>query len=219
MINGQQLKNICTSLTIDQANKISAVLDNICPKYSINTPDIFHEFIANLAHECNEFTRFAENMNYSVDALKAKFGNRITDTEANKVGRKPGQIADKEAIANIIYGGEWGKKNLGNIQQGDGWMFRGSGPIQMTGRYNITQFTNYYNQNFATTFTPDQMAEMLRTNIEIGIHSACWIFAVSFKLNDEAVNDEMKAIVKRINGGYNGMPERLEYYERAKKYI
>jgi predicted chitinase len=42
------------------------------------------------------------------------------------------------AIANIIYGGEWGRKNLGNTQPGDGWRFRGGGLPQITGRANYT---------------------------------------------------------------------------------
>lgn len=219
MINGAQLKSICQTLNIDNANKIAALLDNICPKYGINTPDIFHEFIANLAEECGEFNRFAENLNYSVEALKAKFSNRITCDQADTVGRKTGQPADQDAIADIIYGGEWGRKNLGNTQQGDGWIFRGSGPIQMTGRGNVTRFNNYYNNLVGTSFTSEQMAEMLRRNIEIGIHSACWIFTISFKLIDEAVNDDMRKIVKAINGGFTNYPSRLKYYELAKKYV
>jgi putative chitinase len=54
------------------------------------------------------------------------------------------------------------------------------------------------------------MASRLRADIEIGIHSACWIFAVAKKLIDEAERNEMKTIVKKINGGYLGIEERME---------
>jgi len=40
----------------------------------------------------------------------------------------------------------------------------------------------------------------------------------SKKLSDEAINDDMKTIVKRISGGLTNYPSRLRYYELAKKF-
>ena len=88
MITGQQLKSICGSLDIDQATRIAYLLDSICPKYGINSPDIFHEFIANVLHESKEFTAMEENLNYSATALRSLFGrHRISDSDCEKYGR------------------------------------------------------------------------------------------------------------------------------------
>lgn len=81
-----------------------------------------------------------ESLNYSVEALRSKFGNRISAADAAKYGRTAMQKANQEAIANIIYGGEWGKQNLGNTQPGDGWKYRGAGITQLTGRRNFAKF-------------------------------------------------------------------------------
>jgi len=81
-----------------------------------------------------------ENLNYSTEALRAKFGNRISASDAQKYGRNSSHAANQEMIANIIYGGEWGKANLGNTQPGDGWKFRGRGLCQTTGRRNYAKF-------------------------------------------------------------------------------
>lgn len=81
-----------------------------------------------------------ENLNYSVDALKSKFGNRISSADAAKYGRTAMQKANQEAIANIIYGGEWGKNNLGNTNHGDGYRYIGRGLVQLTGRRNYAKF-------------------------------------------------------------------------------
>ena len=212
MINGEQLASICNTLSKVNATRIAAALVEICPKYGINTPDIFHELIANLAHESNEFSHTEENLRYTTGAqIKRVWPSRFKDAiEAMQYTFNPQKLAEK------VYGNRVG---LGNTQQGDGWIFRGGGPIQITGRNNYTLFTDYYNKTFGTSFSVEQIANLVRTNLEIGIHSACWIFAISFKLIDEAENDLMSKIVKRINGGYIGMPERLKYYERAKKYI
>lgn len=82
-----------------------------------------------------------ENLNYTSDALISKFSReRISIADANKYGRRAGQAANQQAIANCIYGGEWGRKNLGNTKQGDGWLMRGRGLVQITGRSNYEKF-------------------------------------------------------------------------------
>lgn len=75
-----------------------------------------------------------ESLNYSVDALLSKFPNRISADEAKKYGRTSSQPANQEMIGNIIYGGEWGRKNLGNTNPGDGFKYLGRGLVQLTGR-------------------------------------------------------------------------------------
>lgn len=220
LITQYQLQNIATRLTPEKALKISNLLCSICPLYGINTADIFHEFIANVLHESGEFTTLEENLNYSAKALRSLFGkHRISDSECELYGRTNTHPANKEMIANTIYGGQWGKVNLGNTQQGDGWIFRGSGAIQNTGRSNITKFTTYYNARFGTSFTPEQMAELLRLDMAISIHSACWFFSIAKNLIQLAIDDKMKEITQRINGGQIGMNERLHYLNLAEKYI
>lgn len=220
MITANQLSQITHILRGAKLDQVAKGLDEICPLYGISEPDIFHEFIANVLHESGEFNTLEENLNYKSTSLISLFGrHRISEEDCYKYGRTSEHPANKVEIANRLYGGKWGKDNLGNINPMDGWIFRGSGPIQATGRGNITKFTNYYNTRSNTNHTPEDMAALLRTDIELGIHSACWIFAISKQLIDEAINDDMKTISIRINGGLIGYPERLKYYELAKKYI
>lgn len=85
-----------------------------------------------------------ESLNYSVQGLLDTFGrHRIMDAEAKRLGRQPGEksvpVARQRQIANIVYGGEWGRKNLGNTQPSDGWDFRGGGYPQATGRANFAR--------------------------------------------------------------------------------
>lgn len=97
------------------------------------------DFLSQVLHESGRLDRLEENLNYSVDALLAKFGrHRISEADARRLGRIDGvQKADQVGIANSLYGGPWGLKNLGNSQPGHGWMYRGSGPIQVTGLTNF----------------------------------------------------------------------------------
>jgi putative chitinase len=56
---------------------------------------------------------------------------------ARRQGRSAAELAgNPQLLANTVYGGEWGVKNLGNTQPGDGWRYRGRGYAQTTGRRN-----------------------------------------------------------------------------------
>lgn len=220
ILTGDILKKICPALPIDKANNIAALHIKVCPMYGINTSDIFHEYIANELEESGGFARFTENLNYKADSLIKLFGrHRISIDDANKYGRTAKHPADQEAIANCLYGGEWGRINLGNTQQGDGWLFRGGGPMQLTGRLAHQMFANYYNKLMATSLTAEQIADLVRNNLEVGIHSSAWFFAVVKKLIPAAIADNFVFIVRQVNGGLINLDIRQMYYERAKKYI
>lgn len=220
-ITADRLLKVAFHIPRARAEAICKLINEICPLYGIDTPDIFHEYIANLLHECREFEVLQENLNYSPAALWDNFGKhgRISAADCDRLGRTKTHAADQEAIANTIYGGSWGRKNLGNTEPGDGWACRGSGYIQTTGRGNGQKFTDYYNKRFGTNYKLEEMFGLLRHDARFALHSACWFFAVAKQLIDEAIDDKMNLIVTRINGGTLGIKERREYYERAKIYF
>lgn len=96
--------------------------------------------LATAWHEA-KLTPVRESLNYTPERLLAVFGtSRISRADANRLGRTASKPADQKAIANLVYGGEWGRKNLGNIPgTNDGWDFRGGGLDQLTGRANYTK--------------------------------------------------------------------------------
>ncbi len=220
MINSNKLRLISPVITAQKADIIAPLLDGICPQYGINNKDIFEEFLPNILHESGSFTILTESLNYQAVALTKKFGrHRISIDDCYRYGRTLKQKANQPAIANILYGGQWGKENLGNINPTDGWDFRGSGPMQITGRYLGTKFMNYYNNRFSIGYSLIRVFELLRTDIAFGIHAACWVFAIEKKLIDEALEDNILEIRKSINGGTFGMDMILKYTTLCKKYL
>ncbi len=211
LLTGTILKQICPKVNPVRANSLAGLFNSVCPLYGINTADILHEFIANLAHECNEFAKYEENLNYTAPRLMVVWPSRFPSIQsAEAYAMNPKKLAEK------VYGG---RADLGNTQPGDGFIFRGSGPIQMTGRRNFELFAAWMKQKFNINKTPEEWAELLRTSDEYALHSACWIFAISKQLIDEAIDDKMRTIVKRINGAFNGLDDRMKYLLRAQKYI
>jgi len=125
-----------------KARELRAKYKRLLDVSQINTRLRLAHFFAQIDHESANFKVLQENLNYSVDGLIKGFGrHRITEAQAREFGRDPKKRANQEAIANILYGGEWGRKNLGNIQVGDGWRFRGRGFKQVTGRSNYASLS------------------------------------------------------------------------------
>lgn len=220
LIQGGTIKKICPNLHTARCAQIESVINKVCPLYGISTAGVLHEFLANVLLESDCFRRYEENMNYSYEALVKKFSRaRISTEDALRYGRSSAHPANPKEIANHIYGGEWGKNNLGNTEAGDGWLLRGSGPIQLTGRDMMMHFSQYMLKMHGVNNSIDQWAQILRTSDEYGMHSACWFFSIAKNLIPLAQTDQMKEIVKRINGGLNALDERMKYYELCKQYI
>jgi putative chitinase len=104
-----------------------------------------------------------------------------------------------------------GRADLGNTQPGDGTKYKGRGAIQITGRSNYTLLSSDLNAGFVDN--PE-----LLTTTEYAILSAGW-FWNKRKLNRFADIDDIRAITKKVNGGYNGLQERVAYYNKAKKVL
>ncbi len=104
-----------------------------------------------------------------------------------------------------------GRADLGNIFPGDGVKFKGHGPIQITGR------DNHHDCGVALGVDLTNTPRLL-TLPEYGTASACW-FWNSRSLSLLADRDWFKAITKIINGGYNGLSDRRQYWDRNRAIL
>lgn len=104
-----------------------------------------------------------------------------------------------------------GRKSLGNTQIGDGYYFRGRGLIQCTGRANMTQMAEWLNLDLLSS------PELLEQPRWAALSAATWW--ARHGCNQLADSGDFEALTKRINGGLNGIDDRLKRWERAKAAI
>ena len=180
----------------------------IFPKYEINTPNRIAGFVAQCAHESTNFTALEENLNYSEAQLLKVFGRYFGPApkrNAAEYARKP------EMIANYVYMDEFRVSKMGNVNPGDGWLFRGRGLKQLTGRENYTNFGK------SIGMTAAEAAVYVATE-KGAIESACWFWNRN-KLNTVADADDIVRMTKIINGGDIGLADRKIRYDAAKKIL
>ena len=104
-----------------------------------------------------------------------------------------------------------GRTDLGNTEPGDGMRFMGRGLIQITGRANYQKVSDALGIDFVSS--PELLQEPSNACL-----SAAWFWNLK-NLNDLADIGDFNTITRRINGGLNGLQDRLELYALCKSAL
>lgn len=180
-------------------------INDLLPKYGITTPHRIAGFISQCGHESGDFKNLEENLNYREETLLRVFPRYFGPGKEN-----PADYArNPQKLANYVYMDKHRSAAgaLGNVQEGDGWLFRGKGLKQVTGRANHAAFGKLIGM------TAEQVAGYLLTK-EGALKSALW-FWDSRGLNAVADTGDIAKLTKIINGGDIGLDDRRTRYLRA----
>ncbi|RYF97808.1 MAG: hypothetical protein EON94_14260, partial [Caulobacteraceae bacterium] len=154
------------------------------------------DFLPEVIHESVGLQVMEESLNYSVEGLMQTFGtDRISVGDCQRYGRTKVKRADQQAIANLVYGGKYGRDKLGNTKPGDGWRYRGRGPIQITGAWNYARMGELMGQDLLVV--PELLAQP-----HYALTSA--ILWWEDRIPDSFLG-ETTSIRKRVNGGQIGL--------------
>jgi putative chitinase len=180
-------------------------LNEMLPKYGITTDKRIASFISQCAHESMDFRVLEENLNYKEATLLRVFPRYFGPGKENAA-----EYAGKpEKIANYVYMDKNRSKAgaLGNHKENDGFLFRGKGLKQVTGRSNTTAFGK------TVGMTAEEAAEYLMTK-KGALESALWFWG-SRNLNEVADTGDVVRLTKIINGGDIGLADRQARYAKA----
>lgn len=150
--------------------------------------------------------------------LEAVMARRHIDTPMRRahflaqIGHESGELRFRAEIAN----GEAyeGRRDLGNVQPGDGRRFKGRGLIQLTGRANYAEYGRDIQREAELLAHP----ELLQEQTELCVDVAGWFWAKR-KLNALADADDLNTLTRRINGGLNGLDDRRRLLNRARSVL
>lgn len=183
-------------------------------KYKLDTPYRRAHFFGQIKRESPSLSGAAESLNYTPEGLIGTFGYyKKHKDEAREDGRLEKKLpngkkqilreAKQEVIANKVYIGPDGNPSLGNRILGDGWLYRGRGMKQTTGRDNYEGFTKDYSQTWGETIDfiaqPELVAKMpyaLRSAVSFWVTKKCYVEA------DKGISDAaIDAVTKIVNSG------------------
>ena len=194
MLTLGQLKEATCSNSAYAAKFLPYIIET-CEKFNISTPSQMLNFLAQVGHESG------------------------------------GLFYTEELASGSAYEG---RKDLGNTQKGDGVKFKGRGLIQITGRTNYLAVSKALGTDFISNPTllgGKNVTTCNNVQLKNAAESAGWFWSTR-KLNDLASQIDItknidagnnlvvfKKITKAINGGYNGLPDRLTRYKAGLPYF
>lgn len=173
-------------------------LSSDVPQYSLN-PEMFPR--------ANE--NYLDVLNNRTEVL-SKYGINTTERQAQFFAQLAHESDGFATTTEYSSGKQYeGRKDLGNLQPGDGERFKGRGFIQLTGRSNYAHYGKKLGLDLVNN--PELAAQ---PEIALEVAAAFW---KDHGLNALADKGDIKGITKRINGGYNGLQDRMRYYNMFRR--
>ena len=201
------------------SKEISAALEDAAARYGIrNVP----EFLGQMVVESKNFTAVAENMGYSAKRMAEVWPGRYATPATAKMPAKDRlpnakavalAKAGPQAIANDVYGGR-----MGNTAPNDGWLFRGQGYKQLTGKDNVRRYS-------MDTYGDDRVVRdpSMLQRLPDAVNSGAWYWKVN---GIDRYGDNILAVSRAVNLGRvntkampNGYTERVAATDKARKEL
>ncbi|MFC3111398.1 glycoside hydrolase family 19 protein [Undibacterium arcticum] len=218
MLTAQQIAAATGAPVALATNWLSALTDAM-HDFDIGTPARQAAFLAQIGHESTGLSAVVENLNYGAQGLANTWPGKFAVDPAAKV-KIPNALANMlahspEAIANHAYAGKGGN---GPVSSGDGWRYRGRGPIQLTTLANYANARDQLRKLLDSVpdfvVTPDAVADPRWGALCAGLY---WSRNGCNALADKGQFD---AITRAINGpAMAGAAERRALWAKAKSAL
>lgn len=169
------------------------------------TPELMHDITGYRASSfdnvfCADFNRMLVDTEFSFhkEAEEMLIANILHETG--------GMIYFKELASGQAYEG---RRDLGNVQFGDGPRFKGAGCLQLTGRYNYSRL--------AEALGDERVMEGVSYVADAHPFTSAETWIEENNLLDVCLNEGFEACCVRINGGTRGLSDRYRWYNIVKK--
>lgn len=208
----------------ERNRELVAVMNRLGRVFGVESASQIAHLLSQMAHESSFNTASSESLSYSATRMRQVFGCRggmrnydpATDDCTN--GRLRPKLWDEEDtyarnaenLGNYVYADRMGN---GNEASGDGYSFRGRGPIQLTGRDNYQAFEDYWNAanpHDVQSFTDNP--HLLTENAEYAMASAFHWWTDTRNANGIANGGTVCQVTRAVNGGTNGFADRQSRY-------
>ena len=222
-ITAAQLSEFFPGADNDYLAQVATELNTDPSKYGLDTSLRCAHFFAQVMQEAGpELQAQVENLNYSPKALGnfSYYRNHPDEAVQDGYARDPNtqkiiRPANQQAIANKAYANRIGN---GDVASGDGWLFRGRGFIQVTGRANYAALATTYGNIYGAidadfVANPDQVA-----SFPYSVRSAVcfWVQHGLPALADHGSSDlNVDAITAVINKDTPSYGERRDNFHQA----
>lgn len=197
--------SVCPGSHRDIVDMVANHADEQFQRHNITNVARQAHLLGNMAVETAGFKALEENLNYTAQRLLKVFPTHFTPESAANAAHNP------KMIANIAYGGRM--ENRPGTD--DGWLFRGKGLLQTTGRRNTARLAKQLGISA-------EVAAAWLIDPDHALEAACATFVMlgaAAKADRGIDPGTIKIVRQSINGGTNGLSEALGFVPRFAKAI
>jgi putative chitinase len=171
----------------------------------ITRPKELANFMAQVSHESNGLSRMEESFRYTRNISQIPVQSAWREGEKSLETARLGALQGRpEKLAELMYGGR-----NGNDRPGEGYLYRGRGYMQLTGKDNYRAAGDALDLDLVKR--PELAAE---PNNAARIAVWYWQNRVP-----ENAREDVKAATHAINGRYNGLEDRQERFATWEKRL
>lgn len=167
--------------------------------HKVSSPLVLAHVMAQISHECGAGHDVVENLNYTAKRIMEVWPGRFPTFESAAP-----YAGNPRELANKVYNGRMGNRPGSD----DGWMFRGRGGSQTTGREGYERVKKQTGLDVVSN--PDLINDpryFLLCAVSDFVNCGCMPFAEA---------DDVTMVTKRLNGGTVGLSERKAWLARWK---
>jgi predicted chitinase len=202
VITADRLRALCPAIRADILEAILTDAPQVFPGARLNSTVRIAHFFAQIATETEGLRRLDENLNYTTAArLRQVFPALFpTDESARPF------LGDPEKLGNFVYANK-----LGNNQPGDGFAYRGSGLIQLTGRANFRD-VGISIGNPLLENTPE-LARHSDSALQIAL--GYWSTRDINKVADGSTDADVVEVTRLVHPALAALTDRQAYFRKA----
>ena len=181
---------------------IAASADTVFGKYGTTSPLVVAMMFGQFSEECGAGLEMEESGQYSAARLLQVFPTHFTPAMAQRAAYNPRLVFD------IAYGGRMGNAPA---PSDDGFLFRGRGLAQTTGREGYAKLAA--KTGLPLTDHPELLSDpdhALECGVADFVLCGCLPFAKA---------GDIVGVTRHLNGGYNGLADRRLWTARWKKEL
>lgn len=194
-ITFEQLQKLWPHAHVDLLHGIANASVAVFSKHKIDTPRRVAHFLAQCSHESNGGSVLTENLFYTTpERLMRVWPKRFPNPSSTRA-----YLRNPSMLARLVYGGRMGNRPGTD----DGSRFIGRGIVQLTGRDAYERIGKVAGLDLV-----DQPELASANDTCLAIAGAFW---ASKPLNEAADADDVRQVTLLVNGGTNGLDDRVRW--------
>lgn len=202
MFNRDTLRRLWPHASNELVDGIMSSAPLVLGAYRINTPLRAAHFLAQISHESGGGTVDREDLSYT----HASRIREVWPTRFHSIADAEPYVRNPEKLANKVYQGR-----MGNTEPGDGYLYRGRGLLQITGRESYREIGTVTGLDLVGSpdlaFSPEHALEIAAAEF---MHLGCLPYCD---------RDSLYNVTERVNGGQEGAVDRAIWLKRWRPLV